>query len=137
MSLNSILIVDDEKNVASALKRELEDEGYIIHTATSAEDALARLETNPCKVIISDVKMSGMNGLELLRKVKGLYPEMIRIVLTGHGDTKLILDAVNRDGIDRYLTKPWEIEDIKFILQQVIELYDLRKEVQELRKKVY
>jgi DNA-binding NtrC family response regulator len=136
MSLHSILIVDDEKHISAALKRELEEEGYVISTVSSAEEALALLHDSPSKVVISDIKMPGMNGLELLQQVKKSYPEVIRIVLSGHSDIKLILDSVNRYGIDRYLTKPWDIDDLKLTLRQSFELFDLRREVHELRKKV-
>jgi DNA-binding NtrC family response regulator len=136
MSLHSILIVDDEKHISAALKRELEEEGYVISTVSSAEEALALLHDSPSKVVISDIKMPGMNGLELLQQVNKSYPEVIRIVLSGHSDIKLILDSVNRYGIDRYLTKPWDIDDLKLTLRQSFELFDLRREVHELRKKV-
>ncbi len=136
MSLRPILIVDDEKNVLAALRREIEEDGYIVHTASSGEEALTQLAINPCEVIISDIKMPGMNGLELLQKVEEFYPDMIRIVLSGHSDIKLILDSVNKYGIDRYLTKPWVKEDLKLTLRQGIELLELRKEVCELRRKI-
>ncbi len=135
MSLHPVLVVDDDKKVSAALKRELEDEGYTVYIAASGDEALALLEVNPCKVVISDIKMPGMNGFELFNKVKAIYPDIIRIFLSGHSDIKLILDFVNKYGIERYLTKPWEKDDLKLNLRQAVELFDLRKEVLELRKK--
>jgi len=133
MEQSAVLIVDDEQKVLSSLERELREEGFEIFFAESGSEALQILSCYPCKVIITDVKMPVMNGLELLAKVKELYPEMVRIILSGHADTKLILNAVNKEGIDRYLTKPWNIDDVKAVLHQGIELYDLRKEVVSLR----
>ena len=118
----------------ASLQRALRKEPYGIFCASSGEQALKMLSENSCKVIISDVKMVKMDGFELLATVKKLYPDMIRVVLSGHSDVKLILELVNKGGIYRYLTKPWEIEDIKSTIHQCVELFDLREEVIELRK---
>ncbi len=72
--------------------------------------------------------------MELLAKTKELYPKMIRIILSGHAEIEVILNAVNQLGIDRYLIKPWRIEDVLLAIRQSIEIYDLRQEVSELRK---
>jgi len=135
MSVYSMLIVDDEKKVFSALERELAEEGYVLYFASSGEEALAGLADHPCQVIISDIKMPGMDGLTLLQKVRELYPGMIRIVLSGHADIKLILESVNRYGIDRYLTKPWDPDDLKLTIRQGLELFELKQELAALRQK--
>jgi len=136
MKISDIIIVDDTGDVLSALKRELSDEPYDVLYAGSGDEALNILSGTSCKVIISDVKMPVMDGFELLEKVKQLYPDMIRVVLSGHDDVKLILDIVNEKGIDRYLTKPWNAMDLKSTIHQCIELFDLRREVAELRNKL-
>ena len=136
MEESNIIIVDDTKEVLSSFQRELRTEPYNFYYALSGEDALEILAENPCKLIISDIKMPRMDGFELLAKVQELYPEMIRVVLSGHSDVKLILTLVNKGGIYRYLTKPWEMEDVRSTIRQCIELYDLRKEVVELRQKL-
>ena len=136
MSISQILIVDDSKEVLSALERELEDEKYTTFFATSGEEALQIAAENEIQVIISDVKMPGMDGFELLDRIHQLYPDMIRVVLSGHPDVKLILKMVNERGVDRYLTKPWHGEDVKATILQCFELYGLRAEVRELREKI-
>jgi len=136
MEKSNIIIVDDTKEVLSTFKRELKTEPYNVFYANGGEAALEILKENPCKLIISDVKMPKMDGFELLSKVQELYPDMIRVVLSGHSDVKLILNLVNKGGIYRYLTKPWEMEDVKATISQCIELFDLRKEVIELRKRL-
>ena len=88
---------------------------------------LAQLCETSFKVIISDVKMSKMDGLELLDKVHQINPIMTRIVLSGHANIELILKLVNAKGIDRYLLKPWENDDLVLAVKKCIELYDLRK----------
>lgn len=135
MNKSNIIIVDDTKEVLSSFKRELRTEPYTVFFAGSGEEALEILSKNPCKLIISDIKMPKMDGFELLARVQEIYPDMIRVVLSGHSDVKLILKLVNKGGIYRYLTKPWEIEDVKSTISQCIELFDLRKEVVELREK--
>ncbi len=133
---SNILIVDDVKDVLTSLQRALRKEPYHIFYASGGEQALEILSENPCKVIISDIKMVKMDGFELLSRVEQLYPDMIRVALSGHSDVKFILDLVNKKGIYRYLTKPWDIEDIKSTINQCIELFDLRREVIELRKEL-
>ncbi|MGD9158433.1 MAG: response regulator [Desulfobacteraceae bacterium] len=135
MEKSNIIIVDDTKEVLSSFKRELRTESYNVFYANSGEEALEILSKNPCKLIISDIKMPKMDGFELLSRVQELYPDMIRVVLSGHSDVKLILNLVNKGGIYRYLTKPWEMEDVKSTISQCIELFNLRKEVIELRKR--
>jgi response regulator RpfG family c-di-GMP phosphodiesterase len=127
MKESTVLIVDDAKEVLSALKRELKDVPFQLLLAGSSEEALKLLEKKSCKVIISDVKMSKMDGFELLEKVHSKYPDMIRMVLSGHSDVKLILDIVNKKGIDRYLTKPWNIDTLKLSIESGLKLYDLKK----------
>ena len=136
MGKSNIIIVDDAKGILSSFQRELRKEPYNVFYAKSGEEALEILSENPCKLIISDVKMPRMDGFELLTKVQELYPDVIRVILSGHSDVKLILKLVNQGGIYRYLTKPCAIEDLKTTIIQCIELFDLRKEVVELRKRL-
>ena len=136
MEKSNVIIVDDTGEVLSALKRELIDEPYNVLYANSGEEALNILSGTSCKVIISDVKMPVMDGFALLEKVRESYPEIIRVVLSGHDDVKLVLEIVNEKGIDRYLTKPWNSLDLKSTINQCIELFDLRKEVIELRREL-
>ena len=133
---NTILFVDDDKDILLALERRFYEEGYTLKFATSGQEALNKLSETPCKVIVADIKMPKMNGFELLSKVRELYPDVIRIVLSGHDDVQFVLENVNKEGIDHYLTKPWNIEDVKNKLKQSIELFDLRREVAELRRRL-
>ena len=136
MEKSNIVIVDNTREVLSSLNRGLRTEPYNVFYAESGEEALKILSENPCKMVIADVKMPKMDGFALLDHVKGKYPGIIRVILSGHSDVKLILKMVNKGGIYRYLTKPWEMEDVKSTIMQCIELFDLRKEVLELREKL-
>jgi len=136
MKESNILIVDDEEHVLSSLKRELQDEPYNVFVANSGEAALNILNANVFKVVLSDVKMPGMDGFELFEKVNELYPDTVKVILSGFSNVHLILSIVNAKQIDRYVTKPWNSSDVKIIITQSIELYDLRKEVIDLRNEV-
>ena len=101
-----ILLVDDEPNVLHALQRQLRGR-YTVHTAESGEAALRLCrEAGPFAVIVSDMRMPGMNGVELLATVKALYPDTVRLMLTGNADQETAIEAVNSGQIFRFLTKP-------------------------------
>jgi CheY-like chemotaxis protein len=104
----SLLVVDDEPSICSALKRTLRRDGYRIHTASSGSDALKVLATNPIQVIISDQRMPEMTGTDFLHIVKELYPDTLRIILSGYTDLAVVTDSVNRGAVFKFLTKPWD-----------------------------
>ena len=107
-----ILLVDDEENVTSALVRLLRRDGYEILRANSGLDGLQLLEQNKVGVIISDQLMAGMTGVEFLSRVKELYPDTMRIVLSGYTELKSVTEAINRGAVYKFLTKPWEDEQL-------------------------
>ena len=102
----TLLIVDDEENIIRSLVRLLRRDGYHILTATSGYDGLKTLEDNTVGVVISDQRMPQMTGVEFLSKVKGLYPDTIRIVLSGYTDLNSITNAINQGAIYKFFTKP-------------------------------
>ena len=125
---HSILIVDDEDNVRNALRRTLRKDPYDLSFAASGEEALALLEVQPVDLIVSDHLMPGMTGLELLKTVRNLYPEVMRIILTGHADLETAISAINQGEIYRFLTKPWDDVDLKVTLHLALEHLDLERE---------
>lgn len=104
----NLLIVDDEINIIKSLCRILRRDGYNIYTAHSVDKAFELLASCKINVIISDQRMSGLNGIEFLDRVKNLYPDIVRLLLTGHTDFNTISDAINKGSIYRFLTKPWD-----------------------------
>ena len=100
----TLLIVDDEENILAALRRLLRRDGYRILTAGSASKAFELLALNEVQVIISDQRMPEMNGTEFLSRVKEMYPDTIRLVLSGYAEFKTIIDAINRGAIFKFLT---------------------------------
>lgn len=110
-SKHPLLIVDDEPDVLFSLKALLRHE-FVLHTAESGEEALKILSQHPVHVIMTDQRMPGMTGVELLEQARRLYPTAIRIVFTGYADIKAVVEAINSAGLYRYITKPWDPDDL-------------------------
>ena len=104
----TLLLLDDEENVLNSLKRLLRKDSYRLLTATSAQAAFEILANHKVGVIVSDQRMPGMTGVEFLRRVKELYPDSVRMVLSGFTDLDSVTDAINQGAIYRFLTKPWD-----------------------------
>lgn len=129
-----ILFVDDEENVLKALQRIFRRENYTLLTASSGGEALDLLQNEPVQVVISDHRMPGMTGADLLRKIKELYPQTIRIMLTGHADVNAIMGAVNEGAVYKFITKPWNDDDLRLTVSLALEQYDLIRENVSLKK---
>ncbi len=123
----TLLLLDDEENILRALARVLRRDGYHILTANRAQDAFALLAKHDVQVILSDQRMPEMNGTEFLSRVKDLYPDTIRIVLSGYTDLKSVTDAINQGAIYKFLTKPWNDEQLRATIAQAFQHYNLAK----------
>lgn len=108
LSERTLLLVDDDPSMLATLRRLLRSEGYNLLSATSAEEGLQLLALHAAQVIVTDQRMPGMSGAEFLDLVKELYPDTIRIVLSGYTDLKAVIDSVNRGSVYKFLTKPWD-----------------------------
>ena len=104
----TLLIVDDDVNVLSSLHRLFRPEGYQILTASTPAEGFEMLALHRVHVIVCDQRMPSMSGTEFLSKVKELYPETIRIILSGYTGLEAVLDSINRGAIYRFYTKPWD-----------------------------
>ena len=129
---DTILLVDDEANVLSALSRALIDDPFEILTASGGREALEIMEDKTVKAIVSDERMIGMQGAELLAEVKRRSPETVRILLTGHATLEAAMRAVNEGEIYRFFTKPWDDMQIRFALMSAVEKYNLEAENRRL-----
>jgi DNA-binding NtrC family response regulator len=118
MPLASILIVDDEAVVRLALRRDLEKLDFALHFADSPSSALETLRRERIDIVISDQVMPGMTGLRFLRLVRDRHPQVLRIMLTGAPSLQTAMAAINEDEIYRFLVKPWDREELKFMLLQ-------------------
>lgn len=124
----TILLVDDEANITSALKRTLRRDGYNILTANSGAEGLNLLATHEVGVIISDQRMPQMTGVDFLRKVKALYPKTFRMVLSGYTELESVTSAINEGAIYKFLTKPWDDEQLRDNIREAFQLYEMEQE---------
>ena len=121
---HTLLIVDDEPNILNSLSRLLHREGFNILTARSPAEAFEHLAKHPVQVILSDQRMPDMSGTEFFARVRQLYPDTIRIVLTGYTDLDSVTGAINRGAIYKFLTKPW---DDDLLREQIREAFRIAK----------
>ncbi len=126
-----ILVVDDEENIRSALRRILRRD-YQLSFAESGAQALEILKTERPDVILSDYLMPEMTGLELLKRCRLFYPEMSRVVLTGQAEMQVVIAAINEGAVFRFLTKPWEEDELLLTMHMAVEhSLDLKAEQQK------
>lgn len=124
----TLLLVDDEENIVSALVRVLRYDGYRILKASSGMQGLQLLAQNEVGVIISDQRMPGMTGVEFLSKVKELYPDTMRIVLSGYTELNSVTDAINHGAVYKFLTKPWADDLLRANVADAFQHYEMRAE---------
>jgi EAL domain-containing protein (putative c-di-GMP-specific phosphodiesterase class I)/FixJ family two-component response regulator len=132
----TLLLVDDEDNILASLKRLLRRDGYRILCARSAEEGLQRLGESQVDVIVSDQRMPGMTGVEFLRRAKDLYPDTVRMVLSGFTDLQSIIDAVNEGAIYKFLTKPWDDERLRAHIAEAFRQKEMADENRRLTREV-
>ena len=132
----TLLVVDDEANIRSSLTRLLRQEGYRILSASSGAGGLELLAANDVGVIVSDQRMPEMTGVEFLKKAKQLYPETIRLVLSGYTDLNTVTDAINEGAIYKFLTKPWDDELLRANIREAFEHYETAIENERLHREI-
>jgi YesN/AraC family two-component response regulator len=140
--MKTLLIVDDEAEVLESLKRALRNEPYHLITTTRPTEALSLLEEHPVDLLISDIDMPELSGIELMARAKRSRPDVVRILLTGGVSIDKVVRAINEGEVHRYLTKPWDkAELIETLRQAVARLDELRRSNQaarnaELRRRI-
>ena len=126
-----VLYIDDELDNLTSFKATFR-RNFTIYTAESADAATQILKEQTIHVILSDQRMPKMTGIEFFEKIQAIYPDPIRILITGYTDINAVIDAINRGQVYKYLTKPWNEEDVKIYVEKAYEVYRLRKENIEL-----
>ena len=124
----TLLLVDDEENITASLVRLLRRDGYTILRANSGQGGLNLLTQHKVGVIISDQRMLGMTGVEFLSKVKEIYPDTVRIVLSGYTELNSVTDAINRGAVYKFLTKPWEDDLLRANVDEAFRRYEMKME---------
>lgn len=129
-----VMLVDDEPNILQSLQRLLRREPFRVVTATSGEEALKLLAgLEDVALILSDQRMPNMNGAEFLERSREIVPDAIRMLLTGYSELGDAVNAINRGGISRYISKPWEDGDLVQALRTAVETFSLASENRRLQ----
>jgi DNA-binding NtrC family response regulator len=132
---HSILLVDDEPEILFSLRGLLRRD-FDLHTAQGGAEALEVLHRQPVHVIMTDQRMPEMTGVELLRRARSECPEAVRMIFTGYADIKAVVDAINQGQIYRYLTKPWDPDELVAVLHEACACYDQIAERRRLLRDV-
>lgn len=119
----TVLFIDDEADILSSLNRLLRKEPYRKLFAENAITALELLACNPVAIVVSDFNMPGMNGLELMKRIKIRYPEIVHVIISGHNNIEEITESSNPGDVFRFVTKPVEPEMLKKIIIEAIHYY--------------
>lgn len=130
-----LLVVDDEPDLVQSVQDLLRFD-YRVIGATRASEGLKIMQAERVHIVMSDQRMPEMTGVELLRKVKELHPDTIRLLFTAYADLTAVIDAINQGSVYRYIAKPWEVEDLKATLRQAYDYYRLQEERRFLVKEV-
>jgi len=130
-----VLYIDDEINNLNSFKAAFRRD-FDIFTAISAKEGRKILDSQEIGVIITDQRMPVMTGIEFLESILTIYPDTIRILLTGFSDINAVMDAINRGQVYKYMVKPWQNDELKMYIENALEIYNLRKENKDLARKL-
>ncbi len=130
-----LLVVDDEKALVLALKGLLTKEGYQVETAGSGEEALRRVETGSFHLMITDLSMNGISGMQLLERSRALDPDLAVIMITAYGSEKIAVQAMKLGAAD-YLSKPFDNDELRVVVRRVMETALLRRDHRRLLEQV-
>ena len=120
MANEMILIVDDEQPIRNAISRLLSFSGFETQQACDAEAALEAIAREDFDMVISDNRMPGMQGIDLLMKIKEVSPDTERVLMSGYADLQTVIQAINKGEICRFITKPWDSEELRRMVEEII-----------------
>jgi signal transduction histidine kinase len=130
-----LLVVDDEPDLVQSVKDLLRFE-YRVLTATRAAEALRIAETEEVQLVMSDQRMPEMTGVEFLKRLKDIRPDAVRLLFTAYADLAAVIDAINQGSVYRYIAKPWETEELRAVLRQALDHFNLQAEKRRLVQEV-
>ena len=133
MSKASILIIEDNEDMIFTLTKTLEKEGYIVNSTTKGKKGLSILKNKIIDLVILDIKLPDINGIDLLEKIKELDSDILVLMMTAMTDAKPAIDAMKKGAHD-YLVKPFELDELKLNVKKILETHQLKREVDRLRK---
>ena len=126
----TILLVDDEPDIRDVLELSLEDLGYTVYTAENGEEALRRFKEVQTSIVMTDIKMPVLDGIELLRRVKQINPDTEVVMITGHGDMKLAIESLKNEATD-FITKPVNVDALEISLKRATDRILVRRLLRE------
>lgn len=129
MNRHTILIIDDEQDVLDSLFLTFRPH-YEVLLASGGEEGFKLLDSREVALVIVDQRMPGMSGIQFLSRVKEVYPRIMRIIFTGYTDVKEAIDAINRGWVYRYVSKPWDNQELLLIVKQALEYYEVSHELE-------
>jgi signal transduction histidine kinase len=132
---HTILVVDDEPDVVKSVQDLLRFD-YKVLGATRASDALRLINEQSVHVVLTDQRMPEMTGVDFLRKLREQFPDTVRLLITGYADIRAVIDAINQGNVYRYITKPWEPEELQSVIREAAERYDLVAERKRLMEEL-
>jgi signal transduction histidine kinase len=132
---HTVLFVDDEE-ANRVVFRATFSEDFKLVVASSASEALDVLRRMPVAVLITDQRMPDTSGVELVEIVRREYPDVVRIIITAYTDLRTAIDAINRGQVSRFISKPWNSDEVRIYLRQAIERFHLARRIQELQSQV-
>lgn len=128
-----IMVVDDDPNICALLSDNLTEEGHQVQAANNGKDALKRIKQEEFDVIITDLEMRGMNGLELIQRIKNIRPEAITLIITAFGTIESAVEAIKL-GAFHYISKPFQLSEVSSMVEKALHEKNLRNELSRLRK---
>ena len=128
--VTNVLVIDDEEAIRSLLTDVLTDAGYRVTAVASGEEAIKKIEECPFEIVITDLKMPGMNGIEVLRKMKNMRSDICVIVLTGYATVETAIEAMKAGAYD-YINKPFNTGEMELIINRAAERQLLAREAKE------
>jgi DNA-binding NtrC family response regulator len=133
MNPANILVIEDNEDLSFTISKVLQKEGYRVFTAKSGEEGLPTLRKELVDLILLDLKLPKMNGIEVLSKVKEMDADLAVIMMTASTDVKPAIEAMKKGALD-YLMKPFELEELKLVVRKALEMHQLKNEVARLKR---
>jgi len=136
MSMGKILVIDDEPGIRNVLRDVLQDEGHTVHVAEDGFQGLGVMEAEPIDVVLLDVWLPNMGGMEVLKRLKESYPEVEVIIISGHASIDLAVQATKMGALN-FLEKPLSLENTVALVRSALEIENLRRENRRLRNSIF
>jgi len=132
----TILVIDDEAHVISSIRRLLRGTPYRLLTTTDPDEAMEIIRTQYVHLVMCDHRLPGITGIELMQRIKLTRPDVVRVIFTGYLDVSAAVDAINKGEVFRFVTKPWNDEELRLIVRQAMEHHQLIRQNRELLGRV-